>query len=390
LSSAHIKSWAASSRRLPALLKNSRLTRSSAALGRRAVLVARLTGHDRKTSRRLLREGWAVAPQARQVSSKLDQVSSHVLAAAIVAAARQHSLRLSLPSEVREETGAGVTGLVEGRLVKLGKRSWVVSETASSQAGEVQNRAGLAGRTTVFCSVDGHLAGALLLEDPIRQDAPQTLAALRRAGIGTMVMLTGDHAGVAERVSAALGLDRTLAQLSPAGKIEAVRLARREGTTVMVGDGINDAPALAAADVGVAMGARGATASSEAADVVMIVDRLDRLADAISIARRARAIAVQSVMVGMGLSMGAMIAAFGGLLPPVAGALVQECIDLAVILNALRALGGPVSFWDRGLHRFVRPVQPLRGPAIGPALSARIGTARAGGSAIGQDVNKVR
>src|SRR5207245_2565305 len=165
------------------------------------------------------------------------------------------------------------------------------------------------------------------LEDPIRPEAQKTLAALRRAGIGTMVMLTGDHAGAAQRVGRALGLDWTLAQLSPSGKIEAVRRAAKDDTVVMVGDGINDAPALAAADVGVAMGARGATASSQAADVVVLVDRLDRLAEAVAIARRARSIALQSVTVGMGLSLLAMLAAVAGLLPPAVGALFQEAID---------------------------------------------------------------
>jgi P-type E1-E2 ATPase len=130
------------------------------------------------------------------------------------------------------------------------------------------------------------------------------------------LILTGDQAGVAQRVGRAVGLDGTLAQLSPAGKLDALLLAKQNGTTVMVGDGINDAPALAATDVGVAIGARGATVSSESADVVLVIDRLDRLTDAVRIARRARAIALQSVMVGMGLSSAAMLAALGGLLPP--------------------------------------------------------------------------
>ena len=155
-----------------------------------------------------------------------------------------------------------------------------------------------------------------------------------------MTMISGDHASVAARIGAALKVDAVLAEQSPANKIEAVRAARAQGTTVMVGDGINDAPALAAADVGVAMGARGATASSEAAQVVLLVDRLDRLALAMGIARRSREIAVQSVVVGMGLSLIAMAVAAAGWLPPAPGALLQEGIDIAVILNALRALQG--------------------------------------------------
>ena len=137
-----------------------------------------------------------------------------------------------------------------------------------------------------------------------------------------------------------LGLDEVYAEQSPADKVAAVRAEQDRAVTVMVGDGINDAPALAAATVGVAMGARGATASSEAADVVLTTDRLDRLADAMDIARWSRRIAVQSAAVGMSLSLLAMVIAALGWLPPAAGALLQEGIDVAVILNALRALRG--------------------------------------------------
>jgi hypothetical protein len=157
-----------------------------------------------------------------------------------------------------------------------------------------------------------------------------------------IVVVTGDHPDVGALVGAAVGADAVLAEQTPAAKVEAVRRERAGGVTVMVGDGVNDAPALAAADVGVAMGARGATASSEAADVVMTVDRLDRLAEGLGIARRARAIAVQSVVAGMALSIGAMAFAAAGFLPPVAGAVLQEGIDVLVILNALRALTGRV------------------------------------------------
>jgi P-type E1-E2 ATPase len=176
-------------------------------------------------------------------------------------------------------------------------------------------------------------------------------------GVQRITMLSGDHATVANRIGAALHLDAVMAEQSPADKIAAVRAARAEGTTVMVGDGINDAPALAAADVGVAMGARGATASSEAADVVLLVDRLDRLALAMRIARRSRGIAVQSVVAGMGLSLIAMAIAAAGWLPPAPGALLQEGIDIAVILNALRALQGD--------DRERVPDSPLPGTADG-------------------------
>lgn len=153
-------------------------------------------------------------------------------------------------------------------------------------------------------------------------------------------MLTGDHLAVAEPVGAAIGVDRVMADLTPEEKVNAVRQSRADRVTIMVGDGINDAPALAAADVGVAMGARGATSSSEAADVVLVVDRLDRLVEAVEIAQRTRSIAIQSMWMGMGLSLVAMGGATVGLLSPVVGAVAQEAIDAVAIVNALRALRG--------------------------------------------------
>jgi haloacid dehalogenase-like hydrolase len=161
-----------------------------------------------------------------------------------------------------------------------------------------------------------------------------------KAGLHRLVMLTGDRAEPAREVATVLGLDAVYADQSPADKVAAVRGERERAVTVMAGDGVNDAPALAAATVGVAMGARGATASSEAADVVLTSDRVDRLADAMDIARWSRRIAVQSAVVGMSLSLAAMAIAAVGWLPPAAGALLQEGIDIAVILNALRALRG--------------------------------------------------
>lgn len=143
---------------------------------------------------------------------------------------------------------------------------------------------------------------------------------------------------MAEHVTEGLGLDGLWTGLTPDQKVQLVLAERARGPVMMVGDGVNDAPALAAADVGVAMGARGAAASAEAADVVLLVDRIDRLGPGIEIARASRRIAVQSVVAGIGLSVLGMIAAAFGYLTPVQGALLQEAIDVAVILNALRAL----------------------------------------------------
>ncbi|MBO0714339.1 MAG: heavy metal translocating P-type ATPase, partial [Acidimicrobiales bacterium] len=173
---------------------------------------------------------------------------------------------------------------------------------------------------------------------PLRPDAARTIRALRTSGIERIVMVTGDRAEVADTVGAAIGVDQVLAERSPAEKLEVVRAERRSSPTVMVGDGVNDAPALALADVGVAIGARGATASSEAADVVLSVDRLDRVGEARRLALRTRRIALESVIAGMAMSLAAMAAAGLGLLPAVWGAILQEAIDVAVILNALRAL----------------------------------------------------
>ena len=279
-----------------------------------------------------------------RLAASLDQVSPHVLAGPILRAANERQLALSFPSEVSEELGAGIRGKVDGCSVALGKGSWVLKgEAPPPRLRRLQRRLMLEGASGVFISVEGELSGALILEDPIRRDAPLTLRSLRLAGFQRIALLTGDHADVAKLVGGILGVDQVFAERSPAEKVEVVKAEQKLAVTVMVGDGINDAPALAAADAGVAMGARGATASSESADVVLVVDRLDRLAEAVRIARRSRAIALQSIWAGMGLSVAAMGFATAGLLSPVAGAILQEIIDVIVILNALRALRGTTS-----------------------------------------------
>jgi heavy metal translocating P-type ATPase len=276
-----------------------------------------------------------------QLAASIDQASPHVLAAAIVRAARAQNLQLSFPQDVAEDLGKGIRGIVDAVEVRLGRLEWIIPGlSAPPWVRKLRRRRGLEGLSAVYVALDGKLAGALILDDPIRPDSPRTLRELRRQGLRRIVMLTGDRAEVAEMVGAAVGVDEVLAERIPSEKVDAVRQESANGPTVMVGDGINDAPALAAADVGVAMGARGASASSEAADVVLVVDRLDRLAEGIGIAKRSRRIALQSVFAGMGLSLIAMVFAALGHIPPVAGALLQEAIDVAVILNALRALTG--------------------------------------------------
>jgi soluble P-type ATPase len=205
-------------------------------------------------------------------------------------------------------------------------------------ASRATRRAAWRSALVVFLAIDDRPAGALLLADELRAETPRAIRTLRTAGVARIGMITGDRAAAAQTIGAALDLDVVLADRGPSDKVDAVRTEQQLNPTVMVGDGINDAPALAAADVGIAMGARGASASSQAADVVILADRVDRVGEAIVIAQRTRRIAVESIGVGMALSMLAMLAAATGWLVPVAAAIVQEVIDVAVILNALRAL----------------------------------------------------
>jgi heavy metal translocating P-type ATPase len=286
------------------------------------------------------------------VAAALDQASKHPVAQALVAAAQAQGMVLPVPEAAVETPGEGVSGRVDGRAVRVGGIGFVAAgalDRAVVAGGAEGTGAGPEaapdpaagpdpGSVVVAVTLDGRPAGHIVLADSLRPGMAGLLAGLRREGIGRIVLATGDSAEVAEAVTAGLALDSVHAGLTPDQKVLLVRTERASGPVMMVGDGVNDAPALAAADVGVAMGARGAAASAEAADVVLLVDRLDPLLPGLEVARGARRIALESVVVGIGLSIFGMIAAALGYLAPVEGALLQEVIDVAVILNALRAL----------------------------------------------------
>jgi heavy metal translocating P-type ATPase len=279
------------------------------------------------------------ADEVLMLGASLEQASHHVIATAIVQAATDRGLSLQVPERVRESMGSGLQGMIEGRHVAAGSRDMIFTGGHVAEwVSRATRRASWRSALIVFVAVEGRPIGALLLADELRSDTPRAIRLLREAGVARIVMVTGDRAAAAQAIGAALDLDAVLADRVPSDKVDAVRSEQRLYPTVMVGDGINDAPALASADVGVALGARGASASSEAADVVILADRLDRVGEAIMIAQRARRIAIESIVAGMALSTLAMLAATLGWLLPVPAAILQEVIDVAVILNALRAL----------------------------------------------------
>jgi heavy metal translocating P-type ATPase len=275
-----------------------------------------------------------------RLAASLDQLSAHPLAEALVHHAIRQGLPLSFPEQVTEEPGRGIAGVVDGHRVAAGSATWLRArghEPDVARPGDGFEP----GKATIAVAVDGRAAGAIVMGDHVRADAPALVAELRQAGIEHVAMVTGDREEVGTEVGRSLGLDRVYPELGPEEKVEVVRTMQaqpRLRTVVMVGDGVNDAPALALADVGIAMGTVGATVSSETADAVIVVDRVDRVAEAVRVGRRSLGIARQSVLFGMGLSLAAMGFAAFGLIVPIAGALLQEAIDVAVILNALRAL----------------------------------------------------
>ena len=279
------------------------------------------------------------------LAASIDRMSAHVLGKALVRAATEAGLKLSTPTQVREDPGQGIHGVIDMHEVAVGSRAFMLS--AGVAADEIASAAVPSGHGSgeahVLVGIDDHIGGVIVMADELRPDAERIVERLRAEGVRHIAMASGDRRSVAERIGRELGVDRVYAEQSPEEKLEVVRRLRDDPElcpVIMVGDGVNDAPALALADLGIAMGAAGATVSSETADAVITIDRVDRVADAVHTGRRSLHIARESVLAGMGLSLAAMAVAAFGYLPPVAGALFQEAIDLAVILNALRALRG--------------------------------------------------
>ncbi|MDH6423177.1 heavy metal translocating P-type ATPase [Aurantimicrobium minutum] len=279
-----------------------------------------------------------------------EQYSSHTLAHSIVVGAQQRGLSVTACNDVTETTAAGLTATIEGKKVVVGKYSFIAEQDPSAVRVEIN-----AGELAVYVAIDGKFAGALLLRDELRADAPDTLQWLAALGIRHTLMLTGDGKVTAEHVARELGVTNVQAECLPLDKVHAVE-AVTDRPVMMVGDGVNDAPVLAAADVGVAMGARGSTAASESADVVIMKDDLHRIARAIEIGQQTIRIATQSIWIGISLSLILMVLATFGLIPAVVGAGFQEVIDVVAIVNALRALG--TSRWLAKLHLAQRSLQP--------------------------------
>ncbi|GAA4395230.1 heavy metal translocating P-type ATPase [Brevibacterium pityocampae] len=284
---------------------------------------------------RAVHPGSLPADEVLVLAAGAEQYSVHVFAAPIVAAAHHRGLR---PAEVAEAAEVATNGvqatLADGTEVRVGKPAFVAERVPGLRRTPLT-----AGETAVYVSRGDELAGTIVLADPVRPEARGTVAALRGLGIERCAILTGDVAPTAESIAAEVGIDTVHAECTPSTKVDLVAAARPR-PVLMVGDGINDAPVLAAADVGIAMGARGATAASEAAAAVVTADDISTVAQAVAIARRTVRIALQSIWLGIAISLGLMLVAAFGFLPAVLGAILQEGVDLVAILGALRALGG--------------------------------------------------
>jgi heavy metal translocating P-type ATPase len=272
-----------------------------------------------------------------RLAASVEQGAGHPLARSLVRAAERRHIMAGGAQRVVEAPGRGVSGMVEGRRVTVGALSLIREREPAAAATLDGNGAGEPG-LRAYIAVDGKAGGIVTFADRPREGADRVLEGLRRLGLRRHVLLSGDDSATVASVARELGIREVQGDLLPQDKVAYVRRLRQEGEWVlMVGDGINDAPALSAAEVGMAMAAHGGGIAAEAADVVVLEDDLGRVVDAVAISQQTMRVAYQSVAAGLGLSLVAMVIAALGYIPPTIGALLQEGIDLGVILNALRA-----------------------------------------------------
>lgn len=264
-----------------------------------------------------------------RIAASVDQYSPHIVAKAIVGFSKKRALNLGTCTEIEEIAGHEISATLDGKKVVVGQFKGVRPSWATLQ-----------NPLQVAVHRDGELIGLIGLDDPIRAESKEMVAQLRAAGVKRIALVTGDREETAREVADSVGISDIYSKVSAQGKLDITRseMSRSTGSVIVVGDGINDAPALAAADVGVAMGARGASAASEAADVVIVEDSIDRLTRAIQIAKRAKRKAIQAAGIGMSLSLVVMGTAAFGITNASQGAVAQEIIDLIAIMWALTTL----------------------------------------------------
>lgn len=274
-------------------------------------------------------------------AGSVEQLSSHLIAQTIAAYAKHTLNKLEIPKNFQEISGRGVEGEINQQHILIGSAGFIeerLGKESLQEKRKILDEYRSKGKLVACIAVDGKLSGIIVISDHIRPKIPEMVQKLRNLGVKEIVMLTGDSTLNSQFIANQAGIVNVKAELLPEQKVAAIKeLTSTYQSTMMVGDGINDAPALATATVGVAMGAQGTAISAEAADIVLLVDDVSKAAEAVFIGQRMLRIATQSIVIGMGLSFVLMvIAAFGHISPPI-GALLQEFIDAAVILNALRA-----------------------------------------------------
>ena len=280
------------------------------------------------TVAQILPAGTITKERLLHLAASAEQDSSHILARSLLAYASQHNISLAAVSGLTEETGKGITAMIEDHQVKVGKRQFVAP----------QNQQAALDTTAIYVSVDGTYYGAIAFTDHVRPEAAQTMTKLKAAGVTNLIMLTGDQRAIAQQVAKAVGISTVKADLLPQDKIAALQsIPQGEHPVFMVGDGVNDAPSLATADVGIAMGAHGSTAASETADVVILKDDLAKVAKAVTISQDTLRIAKQAVLIGIAICTVLMLIASTGVIPAFVGAMLQEVIDTVSILWALKA-----------------------------------------------------